>query len=182
MKINSNINLAKHDSDLKLCKDYIQGNRKDEFHSMYIDALQKVERYLKTNQQRLNIGDDWVDILGVVSENVLRKISNFRGGSLFSTWVFGFVRNHLLQYWTQQKKLSNHEITDCIATSEHTTLEEFASFKLYLDILNQTERTIMIYIFLHGLTFHEISKKYKVSEESIQLTYNKSLEKIKSTL
>ena len=94
------INLAAHQEDLALCKDYLQGNRKP-FEKMFQIAYGKLQSFVYCHSFGKHSGihvntQDKEDVIAETVDVALRRMGTYCGWSLFSTWMIAIARYRIL--------------------------------------------------------------------------------------
>jgi len=183
MLVNPRICLDRHQQDLKVCKEYLSNENTKDFEEMLVCALKKVENYLSYNRKHLGIENDYLDILGDVGLIAIKKLSTFRGGSLFSTWVKGIMRYELLKYYSKKHNKNEVKLSENIINENQIEkFEDQEKLKKYFLGLSKQETFIINAIVFNGHTTESLADKIKRPTELLNKIYLDGLSKIKNNI
>jgi len=183
MLVNPRICLDRHQHDLKVCKEYLSNENIKDFEEMLVCALKKVENYLSYNRKHLGIENDYLDILGDVGLVAIKKLSTFRGGSLFSTWVKGVMRYELLKYYSKKHKKNEVKLSEnIISENQIEKFEDQEKLKEYYLGLSKQEIFIINAIIFNGHNIESLADKIKKSTEFLNKIYLEGINKIKNNI
>ena len=126
---------------------------------------------------------------------VTQNLSNFRGESKISTWIYGITRNVFLEHIYSKKKNSVNYLVEKYQSSNYEPPEEKSvdekewAFSMCdkcltctLSLLSEEERIVFIYRDLLNISYEEISDITKDSIISLRKKVSRSRKKIREVL
>ncbi len=134
-------------SDYLLVQEVLDGNIKI-WNRLYRNSYPLVYNYVNRNRNRWLIShDETKDVVSEAFKRCYFKLSSYNGKSKFSTWVCGFCRYILLNYY-HKYRLQNKYIVDIFNTSQLSNIygnpEKFVIEK---------ERNLCLWTAYNSLTF-----------------------------
>ncbi len=135
---------------------------------------------------------DAYDISQEVFLKVYKNLSSFSYNSTFSTWLYRIVKNTAIDYLRKENRIrqnqSSEELSPELVDSEKTALEkiveeEDASFlRHYLDKLDETDRSILIFREVEGQTYEELSKVFDVKIGTVKSRIFRAKKKLRELI
>ena len=184
-KINCKIDVEKHKRDYYICQDYIKKVDTVIFEKMLLASLSSIERKLKYGRKKLYLFDDYLCVYEEVVETIFKKLASFRGGSLFSTWVYGIMKKALLVFYHKKSKLKEYVLVQ----EKYGKIDEAIGQQIFknslndfLSVLSRTEKKIIYLIIFRGYTTQEIANKCERKNEVVLKIYNRALLKMKRSI
>lgn len=118
----------------------------------------------------------------------VRSIGNFRGEADPKTWLFSIAR-HRWQHWcrAQSRRPQTEELSELLASSENLpelcAADKELAGRIRELVKNEPPRTQgILRMRLEGYSFHEIGKKYGISENSARVIEFRTKNKIREIL
>lgn len=119
------------------------------------------------------------DLLQDTYMKFLEKIDGFKVGGNVYAYLVTIGRNlSINRYHERKKEIISEEIFETIPAQEQEEEQDEEIFKL-LDLLDQTEREIVVMHVINDLKFKEISSIMKKPLGTVLWLYNKAMKKMK---
>ena len=159
---------------------------KKDFEKFYQNNFDKVYRFVffRTNYNKM-LAEDLVSEIFI---KALEHFENFDKDRGQSAWIFTIAKNHLANYWRDQKPTESlpeedGEIVDKIwlkKALDNKNLDN-SKWQIYelLAKLEPEEREIVTFHYLFGYSYLEISKIVGKTEVAVKVTSHRALKKMK---
>lgn len=114
------------------------------------------------------------------------KLRSFKGTAKFSTWLYSFTYNFCVNYVTRNNYKKNEknfegEISDSeeLDSSEETLFEMKAdTLKKALDLLEPSDKMILLMKYQDDFSIKEISDSLKIGESAVKMRLKRAREKV----
>lgn len=122
------------------------------------------------------------DAMQEVYMKILVKIDQYKIGANFNSWVTQIAKNHAIDIYRKNKKNVHidDEILDEVISDNTETPSEVSEVTMMLDILDESEREIVVLKVLDELTHREISKIVNKPLGTVLWIYQKAMTKLKN--
>ena len=178
--INPKIVIEHHIRDYNICQSYLNKTDTATYETMLYNTLSRIEHKLKRERLWRRLFDDYIDVYDDVANTVIRKVCNFNGGSLFSTWAYGIMKNSLLAFYRKRSKLQKVKLSENFTTTDlEITAINNLIVREYLSVLTNAERIIVIAIVFDKSTFKDLSEKFSKPVVFIKKIYKIAIKKVK---
>ena len=142
--------------------------------------LYKLSRIYMDNEE------DRSDLFQEMVFQLWRSYPNFKGDSLFSTWMYRVALNTALVFVKkEQRKINVEELSDrvdIVDASEHQQKEEQLSyFYKAIQDLNEIEKAL-IFLFLEGLSHRDIGLQLGITEGNARVKLNRTKDKLQEII
>lgn len=168
------------DEQLKICIGKFQSGEIESFADIYEEFFEKIYRYVYFRVQHKETAEDLVsNIFFKVSQNLKRFDSS---KARFSTWIYTVARNTIIDHWKTEKRFDDLNRAENLAVTKSTDIDsvmQLEKIQAFLDTLPQNSKDIIIMRVWDGLSHAEIAAVMNQSEDSIKMTYSRSLKKIR---
>lgn len=161
---------------------------KKDFEEFYQENIDKIYRFVFFRaRQNKELAED------LVSEIFLKALKNFNDFDekiSRSAWIFTIAKNHLANYWRDQK--STESIPEMSAEEEEDAFwlkQAFLNFrqlKLKQEIydllakLDDTEQELVTFHYLFGYSYSEIAEMKGKTETAIKVAVHRAIKKMRS--
>lgn len=121
------------------------------------------------------------DLMQEVYMKMLIKIDQYRVGSNFMNWLLQIAKNQAIDAYRRNQKITHVDETDMdfISDGEHTKPDQEDSLQHMLEILDETERQIVMLKVIDELTHREIAKIVHKPIGTVLWLYQKAMDKLK---
>ncbi len=147
------------------------------------------ERYLPLVHNRVRYvvpEQDAEDVTQEVFIAAIRSLRNFRGESLFSTWLRTLTNRQVADYYRRRKPTIGfanaypgredfEEVTALVAENSDYSLEERVALRQALLNLPSNYQEIILLRFVEGLQFNEIAQLQNQSLEATKSTFRRAI-------
>ncbi|CCC57844.1 RNA polymerase sigma factor [Caloramator australicus] len=167
---------------IQQCKE----NDIDAFESLfkqYENKIYNIAYYILKNEH------DAMDVTQEVALKIYRSISNFKGDSKLSTWIYRITYNTCLDYIKKRKEdLSLDEYIAIEGETIDNTEDTYESNELRNIIkncilkLNEDFRTIIVLRDVHGFSYQEIAGILNIEVGTVKSRLNRAREALKKEL
>ena len=114
---------------------------------------------------------------------VFEKLSDFRGESNFSTWLYSITYNHCIEYLRVKKKMnypdwnSSHELPDVIDEIDE---KEISSDRLMqiMDMIHPEEKALLTMHYMENFPIAYIQTALKISESATKMRLKRARERV----
>ena len=180
MKKNPRINRAAHLHDFMLCREYLTGNTQP-FTAMFPSAHSKLERFVRREKNDRISAQDKEDIIAESIEAAIRRMRQFHGWSLFSTWMIGIARYRILTFIKKQSLARAALSASAYSIAPPQPLQNTdTTVREMLSSLSQTDAAIVRLKAVEQLTFHEIAKHLHIPIKQIAHRYKEALQTLRA--
>jgi RNA polymerase sigma factor (sigma-70 family) len=114
---------------------------------------------------------------------VFEKLSDFRGESNFSTWLYAITYNHCIEYMRVKKKMnypdwnSQHELPDVIDEINEKEINSDRLMKI-LDQIHPEEKALLTMHYIDNLPISYIQTALKISESATKMRLKRARERV----
>lgn len=114
---------------------------------------------------------------------VFEKLSDFRGESNFSTWLYAITYNHCIEYLRVKKKMnypdwnSQHELPDVIDEINEKEINSERLMKI-LDQIHPEEKALLTMHYIDNLPIAYIQTALKISESATKMRLKRARERV----
>lgn len=153
---------------------YIKGN-KECFDDIYYQTYNAVYLSIRIIIKERQIIEELIQDTYM---KALDNLNNYQRGTNFIAWISRIARNLSINYYNREKRIELKEDNNpaFLIESKESKLE------FYLNILNEEERSIVIYHLILNFKFKEISKIINMPLSSVFAVYKKAIEHIKKRI
>ncbi|UKM64454.1 RNA polymerase sigma factor [Flavobacteriaceae bacterium GSB9] len=132
--------------------------------------------------------DEAKDLTQDVFLKLFVKLSNFKGKSKFSTWLYAFVYNHCVNYVTRntakkfEKKSVDYNDIENLSEDEENE-EDFLDMRVdrlkeALELISPEEKMILLLKYQDFLTIKEIESVLDVGESAVKMRIKRAKDKL----
>jgi len=153
----------------------------------FLDLMDKHKGILyKISRMYFEKTEDQEDLIQEMTFQLWRSYQNFKGNSLFSTWMYRVCLNTALTYFKKedkkQDKFELHENYDKEDDDQsHYKEEQLKYFYEAVQELNKVEKAL-IFLFLEGMSHREISENLGISEVNARVKLNRTKDKLQTII
>ena len=159
-----------------------------EDHNAFGELVRRHQSPVRAFLARMTRGDVYLadDLAQETFLKAWRKLSTFRGGSKFSTWLFGIAFNEFRGAARQRKELALEDLAEL--PPELETLSAAANSHLRLDLtealkqLNSNERAAVLLCCQNGLSHEEAAQVLDCPLGTVKTNVLRGKEKLKRHL
>ncbi|MDY0295154.1 MAG: RNA polymerase sigma factor [Acholeplasmataceae bacterium] len=121
------------------------------------------------------------DLMQEVYMKMIIKIDQYRVGTNFINWLLQIAKNQAIDTYRRNQKTTNVDESDMdmISGSEKSKPDEEDTMQRMLEILDDTERQIVMLKVIDELTHREIAKIVKKPIGTVLWLYQKAMDKLK---
>jgi RNA polymerase sigma-70 factor (ECF subfamily) len=182
--------LAEILQDKNLIQQYLKGDDKS------LEIL--IEKYLKNiyNFVYNNVGDQAVaeDITQEIFIKVWKNIKKFDQNKNFKPWIFQIAKNTFIDYLRKKKSIpfsrfenekGQNVLTDNLAEKPLNLLENLSDKETLASVmenLTEDDKKIINLRHIEGLSFNEISERFKKPTNTIKSQYRRILLRLKKNI
>ena len=189
MKINSRIDLEKHQQDYNSCQAYLAGDQ-EQFNSLLESSITRTRKYILYDTSKLFNEQDKEDILSETLEIAMAKMATFKGWSRYSTWMRAIARYQIYKLADKKaKEIKCIDINEMANTldveSRYSQPSEFRQELSIIEILSSLTKKSSQIVMLHvveGLSFAEIAAELEISEHIVRKDYGKAIFQLRQEL
>ena len=135
--------------------------------------------YVKNEEEAQDVTQDvFIKLYG--------RLAKFHGKSSFSTWVYSFARNAVLDYLRQKGKLKeesgDESMMEAIPEVDDDELLRMRSDRLayVLDQMHPDDKAILIMMYAHEWQMDEIAEKMDLSLSAVKMRIKRAKHKVVS--
>ncbi len=160
-------------SDEELIRMIVQENKSSSFEILYHRYFPKVRdkchSFIKDKRQAEDFAND-------ILSKAYEKLSDFKGNSSFSSWLYAITYNYSIDYLRLKKKLhypswnKENEMPDIIDESE-TDLEDFDYENLLtiLELIHPEEKALLLMKYQDNHSGKLIAQTLRITEDAVKM-------------
>jgi len=120
------------------------------------------------------------DLMQDTYMKMLQKIHQYNGEVQFKTWLLTIAKNLAIDHFRRSSKSVSIDIQDQEYLLPHHDdfVEKKMESELFLSVLNDEERQIVLLKVVDGMKHHEIAKLLEKPTGTIMWIYNKAIKKM----
>jgi RNA polymerase sigma-70 factor (ECF subfamily) len=166
--------------------DLVQAARQDpgKFGEIYQLYMQRIYRYLYS---RVGNTQEAEDLTAQTFLAALENIEKFRLDGCFPAWLFGIARNKVVDHYRKMRKISALEeqeghspVDEPLAGIIHS--ERAAALSVLIRTLPEGERELLRLRYLAEMSFQEMARALKKSEDAVKKSLYRLLERLQRQL
>lgn len=121
------------------------------------------------------------DLMQDTYMNMLKKLHQFNGQVHFKTWLLTIARNLAIDHYRRSLKSTTIDIQEqeYLLPIHEDKIEEKMEFEMYLNLLNDEERQIVLLKTVDGMKHHEIASLLAKPTGTIMWIYNRAIKKMR---
>ena len=114
---------------------------------------------------------------------VFEKLSDFRGESNFSTWLYSITYNHCIEYLRVKKKMnypdwnSQHELPDVIDELNEKEINSERLMKI-LEMIHPEEKALLTMHYIDNVPIAYIQTALKISESATKMRLKRARDRV----
>lgn len=114
---------------------------------------------------------------------VFEKLSEFRGESNFSTWLYSITYNHCIEYLRVKKKMnypdwnSSHELPDVIDEIDEKVINSDRLMQI-MDQIHPEEKALLTMHYIDNFPIAYIQTALKISESATKMRLKRARERV----
>lgn len=145
------------------------------FQKVYYQTLS----YVKDNDEAKDISQD-------IFIKLYDRLSKFQGKSKFSTWIFSFTRNAVLDHLRKNGKMKQQQVDDSglanIPEVEDNEMLQLRSDRLayIMDQISPDNKSLLIMMYAQGWQIDEIAELLGTSESAIKMRLKRAKHQVKT--
>lgn len=119
---------------------------------------------------------------------VFYKLSNFKGKSRFSTWLYAITYNYCVEFYRKNSKYSHVDVDERMDLQEEG-MEEQELLKLRteqlawaLDRVNPEDKRILLMKYQDEMSIKEIMDQFDIAESAVKMRLARARKRVKSVL
>lgn len=151
----------------------------EELYSRYFKKVYfQVKSYLKEPEASQDLTQD-------IFIKLFDRLGKFQGKSTFSTWIFSFGRNAILDHLRREKKWIETDLDEArymeapeIADNEFLKLRADRLAHI-LDKIPSDDKAILIMMYAHGWKMDEIGEVMNISVSAVKMRLRRAKTKVK---
>lgn len=158
-KNNKKIIPENHKRDYFIIQNYLKNKKENKFEELLNNCIKKLNKYISRKEKIWDI--DASLIMSKTMEIIFKKLPEFNGTSLFSTWCCGISNNVALRNYAKREV----QFEDYISWTQN----DFSNLIIYdiLKELNNEEKIIFAYLY-DGYKLSEIAKRKNIKINSLK--------------
>lgn len=169
-------------TDEELVRLQLETGNSTYFEQLYKRYFQKVYYQVKSYMKEPEATQDLTQDIFVKLHDRLGK---FQEKSTFSTWIFSFVRNAVLDHLRKEKKLIETDLDEArYVEADDIGDNEFLKMRadrlaLILEKIPSDDKAILIMMYAHGWQMDEISEVMNISVSAVKMRLKRAKVKVK---
>lgn len=151
----------------------------EKLYSRYFNKVYfQVKSYLKEPEASQDLTQD-------IFVKLYDRLGKFQGKSTFSTWIFSFSRNAVIDHLRKDKKLIETDLEEAYALQapeiEDSEFLKIRSDRLaiILDKIPSDDKAILIMMYAHGWKMDEIGEVMNISVSAVKMRLKRAKMKAK---
>ena len=134
---------------------------------------------------RMTRGDVAEDLTQEVFLRVVKFSKGFKGGALFTTWLFRIARNVCLDHLAHAKREDelrerwHLEVDDMTETPDSVPTEQLILLEAALQKLDVEKREVLVLSRFHGLSYAEVGEVCKCSVGAVKVRVHRALKELR---
>ena len=171
-------------TDEELVEKLISSGKSYYFEELYSRYFRKVYyqilSYLKDEEETLDVAQD-------VFVKLHNRIAKFSGRSSFSTWLFSFSRNTVLDYLRKkgrrkEEKLPEQELEAIPEVADDELLKMRADrLKHVLELVSPEDKSILIQMYAYEWKMEEIAEFIGIGLSAVKMRIKRAKARVKQT-
>ena len=151
--------------------------------SLYNKYIDQIYRYFLYNLNQNT--EEAKDLTQETFIAAFRSIKKFRGESSFKNWLYAISKNILKKYIFRKnlfrlEPLYETIVFDPFVFDPEEIEKTDKKINKLLTYLSNTERSVVVFRYLRGLSIKEVSLKLKLSESNVKIISHRAIQKLKN--
>lgn len=151
--------------------------------SIYNRYVDQIYRYFLFNLNQNT--EEAKDLTQETFIAAFRSIKKFRGESSFKNWLYAISKNILKKYIFRKnlfrlEPLYETIVFDPFVFDPEEIEKTDKKINKLLTYLSNTERSVVVFRYLRGLSIKEVSLKLKLSESNVKIISHRAIQKLKN--